>query len=58
MNKIVSLLFSLSLARSFALLPQLSSVLRHDERERKNYIDGCRYDEQNDKRKYMARTFI
>ena len=27
-------------------------------RERKNYIDGCRYDEQNDKRKYMARTFI
>lgn len=62
MNKIVSslsLLFSLSLCRSFALLPQLSSVLRHDEREsEKNYIDGCRYDEQNDKRKYMARTFI
>jgi hypothetical protein len=23
----------------------------------KDYINGCRYDDQNDKRKYMARTF-
>lgn len=48
---------SLTLFLSFSLLPQLSLVLRHDERAKKNYIDDCRYDEQNDKRKCMAHTF-
>jgi hypothetical protein len=53
MNKIVSL-SSLALVFFITTIKFSSATWWESE---KDYIDGCRYDEQNDKRKYMAHTF-